>query len=278
MVDKDTAATFVHVTMIGAPNVRDTRPVSSDPPMLNLFAKALLRLSKHIDLPHRWSWRIGILDELAFWDGHIARSYRSVNGMALSEEGRFRTDPGTPLQEELQTLVAHVEDPVVKILDVGSGPLTRVGKTIPGKLVELTATDPLAQAYMRLCRKHGVTPLVPPLKYDAEELTLHFPPETFHLACANNCLDHAYDPPKAISGMVELVKPGCHVYLRHEVNVADGAGFVGMHQWNFHMAPNGDFLISDRKREVNMCDLLRGRAEVNSRIENGFIINIIRKR
>ncbi|MCW5899075.1 MAG: methyltransferase domain-containing protein [Flavobacteriales bacterium] len=246
--------------------------------MTDLLTKALLRFSKHVPLPHRWSWRIGMRDELAFWDRYIAANYAPVKGQAPTEEGRFRTDPAAPLQDTFCALLAHVREEKVQILDVGSGPLSRVGKTMPGKHISLIATDPLAEAYMRLCRKHGVVPPVPPIACDAEELDKHFAPDSFHLAHANNCLDHAYDPVKAIRNMLGLVKPGCHVYLRHEVNVATGADFVGMHQWNFRLGPRGEFLVSDRDTTVDMDELLRAEAEITSHVEGMFVVNIFRKR
>ncbi len=244
--------------------------------MITLLDKVLLRATRYLPLSHRRKWLIGMRDEVDFWDRHIGTNYTLVNGLAASEEGRVRSDPATPVQPDYLELLMPCADSPIRILDVGSGPFSRVGRTIPGRQVELVAVDPLADKYAELCRKHGVTPPVPPVQLAGEQLTTLFPHDHFHFAHANNCLDHAFDPVRAIEEMVAVVKPGCHVYLRHELNVADTSDWIGLHQWNFRLRDD-HFLVCDRRTEVSMAERLAGRATVVSRMEGRFLVNVIRK-
>lgn len=252
--------------------------------MADLATRALLAATRWIPLPHKMKWRIGMRDEIAFWDHHMATNYRSDNPGGLSEEARFRLDPAAPLQPEFVALVAHCTNDPIRILDVGCGPFSRMGKTMPGRRMELVAVDPLADLYAELHRKYHLTPAVAPLRGDGEELASMFPAEHFDLIHANNCLDHSYDPVKALGAMFTLLKPGCTIYLRHELNAAEGANYMGLHQWNFHPV-DGRFWITDRSKNVNVCvdDMLAGKADLSLSIEPrpgsvDRMVNIIRKR
>lgn len=243
--------------------------------MLSFQNKLLLFASKYLPLPHKMKWHIGLKDEVAFWDGFIASNYAPVNGVAPTVEGRTRCDPNSPLNPELKALVAHCTGPVLRILDVGSGPLTRVGKTVEGKRIDLVCVDPLADIYAALCRKHGVHVPVAVRKGEAENLGNLFEPASFDLIHANNCLDHAYDPVNAIQIIVDLLKPGCAFYLRHEANVADTAGYMGLHQWNFRLSGE-DFIIAGRTGTgTNMNSLLKAKASIRSQMEGKFLVSII---
>ncbi|MCB9170917.1 MAG: class I SAM-dependent methyltransferase [Flavobacteriales bacterium] len=245
--------------------------------MKRTLRSSLLRLTKYLSLPHKVKWKVGALDEIAFWDDHIAKYYASTDGVPKDANARFRVDPSAPLQKELADLLTDVRDPVVRLLDVGAGPFSRMGKTLAGHTVELTAVDPLTTAYARLYEKHNVFPPVRPMEGRGEDLRSLFPADHFHLAHANNCLDHGYDPIRSVQQMVEVVRPGGHVYLRHEVNVAQGAGYMGMHQWNFHLDDQGNFTISDKHRSVDMVRLLGPDVTVTSRTEGLFLITVIHK-
>jgi SAM-dependent methyltransferase len=140
----------------------------------------------------------------------------------------------------------------VHILDVGAGPLTYLGKKYEGKHVNITAVDPLSDEYDRILDKYQIQPLVRTQKLAAEDLTKRFPSGTFDLVFARNCIDHAYNPKRAILQMIEVVKSGRYVLLEHRPNEAENENYSGLHQWNFSLSTNGDFLISSKFEKVNM--------------------------
>ena len=133
---------------------------------------------------------------------------------------------------------------MIRILDVGSGPLTRIGSHWPGHEVQITATDPLAEHYNKLLKNLEIPQRVPVTFAHGEKLLETFAPNSLTWPMPSNSLDHSYDPLKAIEQMLAVVKPDCHVYLWHFSNAAKHECYQGLHQWNFEMAKN-DFVISD---------------------------------
>lgn len=105
-----------------------------------------------------------------------------------------------------------------------------------------------------------------------------FEPGSFDLVHANNCLDHSYDPIKAIQEMFTVLKPGGYMYLRHEINVAQVADYVGLHQWNFRPEGN-EFWITNKDKSVNesIDRLLKGKADLTLKAGDGWMINVIHK-
>jgi ubiquinone/menaquinone biosynthesis C-methylase UbiE len=159
-------------------------------------------------------------------------------------------DPSSNLQNDLYELLPKETD--VHILDVGAGPLTLLGKKCRGKNVTITAVDTLANEYNMLLEKYQISPLVRTLEMDAEHLSENFKINTFDLVCAINSIDHVYDPEEAILQMLYIVKNGSYVFLRHTANEAKQRNYTGLHQWNFSMSRDGDFIISSKTKKINM--------------------------
>ena len=143
--------------------------------------------------------------------------------------------------------------------------------------MDVTAVDPLADAYNELLDKYKIAPPVRTQGVAAEELTLHFPPDSFDLSFARNCLDHSYDPFLAIQQMLLVTKRGGRVVLFHEVNEGANELYRGLHQWNFSQR-NGEFLISAPARDtVNVSKELGTSAQVAASLEDGWLLVVIQK-
>jgi SAM-dependent methyltransferase len=191
-------------------------------------------------------WKAEIESELGFWD-----SYFRTKGLQWADTYGVRFDPDLPLQSRPTALIPRSLTEV-HILDVGAGPLTYLGKKCAGKQLCITAVDPLADEYDRILDKYQVQPLIRTKRLVAEDLTKEFPSNTFDLVFARNCIDHAYNPERAILQMIEVVKKGSYVLLEHRANEADNENYQGLHQWNFSISTNGDFWISSKSKELNM--------------------------
>lgn len=193
-----------------------------------------------------------------------------------------RFDPSTPLQHWAQELLAAPPGATVRLLDVGAGPVTQLGKVWPGRTVLITATDPLANEYNDLLDQARIIPPVRTRLGHGETLSQQFHPNTFDFVCAINALDHSYDPLLVIQGMVDVAKPGSWVKLIHFVNEAEAAGYTGLHQWNFALE-DGEFIVWNQRERVRARDRLQRVAEIRcelspGRVENGVIQVSIRKR
>jgi len=211
-------------------------------------------------------WGGGLKNEVDFWD-----DYFRTKGLQWPESYSMRLDPEAPLQPRPAALLPDRAE--VHILDVGAGPLTHLGKVHAGKSLRITAVDPLADQYDRILKKYNVVPPIRTQKLAAEKLVKWFKPASFDLVFARNCIDHSYNPEHAILQMISVAKPGGYVLLEHFPNEAENEAYAGLHQWNFSMSSDGDFVIGSKDREaVNMtrkhaatsrieCELVKEDAE-----------------
>src|SRR5688572_20370692 len=112
-------------------------------------------------------WKSGLEEENDFWTNALADPERRWD----INEYRERTNPNFELQPELRALIPARDGATVRILDVGAGPLTRVGKQWAARKIEITATDPLAEKYTALTQRLRVPVLVPVQEMAAERHT-----------------------------------------------------------------------------------------------------------
>ncbi len=196
-----------------------------------------------IPMSHQQQWQAGIKSELRFWDDYF-------HAPEWQADLHNRLDPELPLQAKFLPLLPAYDE--VRILDVGAGPLTSIGKKCPGKQLLISAIDPLAMGYTRLLDKYHLQPLIPTEKGEAENLTGAFAANSFDLVIAQNSLDHSYNPVAAIQEMLAVTRPGGYLYLEHFFNVAESLQYSGMHQWNFSLSAQGDFLIQSKNSQTNI--------------------------
>jgi SAM-dependent methyltransferase len=205
----------------------------------------------------REQWSRGIEFELSFW-----RSWIETKGLSWPGDYAFRTNPGAELQWEIAGHLRGFGGGQLKILDVGAGPMTAVGKKFRGTPVDLTAVDALADAYDQLPFPPGL-PLVRTQKCDSELLSEQFSPDSFDVVFARNTLDHGYDPVLAITEMIKVAKPGGLIVTEHHANEATAEKWQGFHQWNFRVV-DSDFKIADRETTISVSEVISGLASIIS--------------
>jgi SAM-dependent methyltransferase len=224
-------------------------------------------------------WRMGVLktgwtsslaDELNFWEKALKDQGKGWN----QQEFRERTDPDLPLQEELKTLIHAPEGTVVRIIDVGAGPLTRVGRIWKERRVEIVPVDALAEQYASLLARLSITSPVKTIAGHGEDLLANFSENQFDLAYSSNALDHSYDPLRAIRQMLAVVKPSCYVYLWHFANAGLQEGYHGLHQWNFDIR-KGEFMIGGRDKTYSLSSEFAQQAEVQCEILHAFNTKVV---
>ena len=216
-------------------------------------------------------------DELSFWE----QALTDPEGKWLASEFNERTNSTLELQPYLQELIPAPVGARVRILDVGAGPLTRLGKQWKGRSLEIVPLDPLAEQYDKLLDGRHIVPPVRTIYGLAENLTSLFPESSFDLAYASNSLDHSRNPVQAIEQMVQVVKPGAYVYLWHFANVGVVELYGGLHQWNFDIV-NDEFVISDGRERLCLREAISGvesiTCEIKREFDNRVVVAKIRKR
>lgn len=205
-------------------------------------------------------WDNALPKELQFWE-HALRDRQ----LHLTE-WKHCLDPNLPLQEDLKRLIPAAPGSVVQILDVGSGPLTYVGKRWADRDVQIVAADPLADQYNAILDRLSIRPLIRPVLAQGEKLLDRFDSDSFDLAYARNSLDHTYNPLSVIISMVAVVKPQRCVYLWHVANEGVRERYTGLHQWNLDIR-HGEFIIDNGRKVQSVNEALSGTAEISCRFE-----------
>jgi SAM-dependent methyltransferase len=199
------------------------------------------------------AWKSALAGEVRFWERTI-KNWQQLTA---------RFDPDQPLIEPLAELVPAMaaEGSTVKVIDVGAGLITCVGKKLPGYTVENSACDALGDEYRGILERAGVVPPVWTQQCDSEKLSAKFGEGTFDLAYARNTIDHSYDPMLAIREMVKIVKPGGAVMLEHAPDEAEDENYLGLHQWNLR-CENGRFIVWRRDTRLDVGTQLADTATV----------------
>ncbi|MGZ4675044.1 MAG: class I SAM-dependent methyltransferase [Acidimicrobiia bacterium] len=212
--------------------------------------------SSGADQPADVAWQAAIDGEVDFW-----RRYLATKGERYPGSYDERVDPDLELQPDIAALVHSPEGATVKLLDVGAGPLTFLGRRSDRWTLELTAVDALGDQYRALLDEAGLTPPVYTQACESEKLTELLPVDTFDVVAARNTLDHSYDPVRAITEMLACAKPGGALYLVHHRNEAEREGYRGMHQWNFE-AGDSSLVVWRPGTRTDLGAELAGRAVV----------------
>jgi SAM-dependent methyltransferase len=215
----------------------------------------------HMSSGRRLVWRARLGTEVDFWRAWLTGAPGTEQ---WASDRAARLNPDTEVADPLlRTALAETAAEEITILDVGAGPLTKVGYRYPGKRLSIVAVDPLADEYEQLIREARLDPPVRTIRVAGEELVERFGPRRFDIAYATNALDHSADPLTIISNMVTVVRGGGVVLLRHKRNEGESARYGGLHQWNFDVV--GDRLrLWNSATDVDVGEALAGRAKTRA--------------
>jgi SAM-dependent methyltransferase len=197
-------------------------------------------------------WGEGVDEEISFW-----RDWISTKGSSWPEDYTFRVNPNSQIQ--FGNLVDEFINP--RILDVGAGPMTCLGKIHNGKRVNIIAIDALAHLYNDLPFEKG-TPLLKTIQCKTENILENFEPESFEICHARNTLDHSEDPLACLKQMIDVTKINGYILTRHHANEGAKANWHGMHQWNFNIDKNSLNISNSSGESVSVTDALGDKVQV----------------
>jgi hypothetical protein len=232
-----------------------------------MLGQTRIKLLRRVGLWKGDDWNSSLPTEVQHAEKVFKGEWRKIDPAAW----RDARDPNLELHEELKALIPAPAGSVVRILDVGSGPLTQVGRRWDGRQLELVAVDPLAEQYNALMHKYSIVPPVPVTFAHGEKLLEKFAPDSFDLVHASNSLDHTYDPVATIGQMLAVVKPHHWVYLWHVANEGLREHYQGLHQWNFDIHGN-DFIVNDGRQTHSITAAYKAKAEMTCefRVQHGL--------
>jgi len=201
-------------------------------------------------------WADNLPRERHFWRGVISGRNPSHSENFTKRAAGQRPFPAI-LHEHLAGLTS------ARILDVGAGPATDIGRQGMPDNVEVVAVDPLAGFYNQILEENGVLPWLKTIQGEAEllqELNLG----RFDVVYSRNALDHAYDPAKAIVSMLSVLQPSGVIILIGNVNEGERQNYSGLHQWNFLPQADGDLAIWRPDSRISLRSHLGDTATVNA--------------
>ncbi|QDI82174.1 class I SAM-dependent methyltransferase [Methylorubrum populi] len=196
-------------------------------------------------------WKNGVQSEQAFWT-----RWFETQGLEWPADFKERQ-----IDRDVPSWLSTLFPPgrgEVSILDVGSGPLPKIGNKHPNRPVRVLAADPLAHFYNELVSQHlpQGTP-IPVIFSFAEDLSCRFEPESFDLINCTNALDHSVAPMWALLEMTLILKKNGKIILSHRRNEATVENYEGFHQWNFDISNENDNLIFwNESNTINVNSIL----------------------
>jgi SAM-dependent methyltransferase len=197
-------------------------------------------------------WHDNLDEEVGFW-----RRWLTEDEFRETREQRF--EHTRSLNPWYLQLVGAKPGDKLRIIDVGSGPVSTIGRRAPNNEVELICADALGERYNALLDELGFKDLarIEPIK--GEDLTEHFGVGTFDIVNCANALDHFDNPAIAFRNMYDLCRPGGVFHLLSIENEGEREQYQGLHQWNLR-ADNDGVWLWNKHHNQNLLELVPGHA------------------
>lgn len=128
-----------------------------------------------------------------------------------------------PLIDDLLPFVGDKKE--LKIADIGSGPFSFIGSTLPGVKVEIYPSD--NQDFTNFWEIRNQKPFIPVEYQNMEKLT--YPDNLFDIVFCHNALDHTNNAKEATKEMIRVCKTSGWVVIICSLNQLD-TGYL--HKWN----------------------------------------------
>lgn len=182
-----------------------------------------------------------ISNELGFW-----------KSMVFDKNKPPTVDPVKVFDETYNVLEQYLPNILkrksVRILDIGSGPISVFNKLISPN-VQVYAIDPLAHEYIQL----NISDVcVRPINIKAEMIGEIFPDMFFDIVWASNSLDHAMSPHFIVQQIDKVLKNDGVFCCQTNLREANRMKYHGLHQFNIVLTPTS-FI-----EENTQCNLLAG--------------------
>ena len=167
----------------------------------------------------------------------------------------------------------------VTIAEIGSGMFCTIGSLWKTAKVKIYPSDALANEFNQILKEANVTPLIPVVKEDMENLS--YSNNFFDIVHCVNALDHTVNPLKAVGEMYRICKPGGYISLRHFVNVGESERYSGLHMWNINLDAQSNCVIWNPDKKFLLSDYFEGfksakKREMDYETED-LIVSILQK-
>jgi len=200
-----------------------------------------------VSFKKRFLYQINLSTEIAWWTIHLIPWARHPwMKDAINPQTRATCFP----QRLLPYIEKHKQkDGLLKVIDVGSGPLTPLAGGVEQKLIDLVALDPLATVYAFLFNLYRINFPVKPISCYAEDLLEFCTPESIDIVYSRNALDHVRDAELCIKNICAVLKKNGLFSFQGFAKEGSKQNWRGLHKHDFTIE-EGDLIWSNQHGDV----------------------------
>jgi hypothetical protein len=214
------------------------------------------------------STKAWLVEQEAYWSQWVAS--RGLDRPEDFQERLQVREIGDKFKELVNPAVADASWHYVRILDAAAGPMTILGSTWAGKMLDLRACDALAPRFDRMLRRHGVVPPVRTVFAELEHLSAVFGSDAFDLVVIREAIDRTMDPVAAVKDALEVTRPNGTVWLGGKVHRGLAYQYEGARAWNVDLW-DGYPIIWNARAMHNLTALFRNQAVVASKSSGDWV-------
>lgn len=187
--------------------------------------------------------------EITFWEGYLPNNMREL----LNRENLEKVVP--------KYLVKYINDNIenngdrLKILEVGSGPVSHLALIADKNMCDVIAVDPLAEYYQEIMNKINLSWPIKPIKGESEKLDCLFEKNYFDIIYTSNAIDHVVNPKKSLEKMVKVLKKGGIIMVEGYINEGSIECWRGLHKYDMFLQ---DRSLYCRKKNGRVFDMKNG--------------------
>lgn len=175
--------------------------------------------------------------EIFFWEQAYYKYHVSGDHPTWWDETLTRNRYSEDMRMVLDILINKFNKNL-RLIDVGSGPVTSFFDKLDITSWEIVTVDPLAKLYNKLNKNYDVRYSIKCTEGVGEQVDKLFNPDSFHLVLSQNALDHCTSPPKFINNLVHICKPGGIIYLSGFIREGSSANWLGLHKHDLYVMGN----------------------------------------
>ena len=184
------------------------------------------------------AWERWLEAEMTYW--HLAFVSDEPWAAQLRDEFRALCDPRRDVDPSVAQLLGEIGGN--RVLEIGAGPLSRVGYVMDGEPVRLTSIDSMALYHQRLLDHHGFVAPQRSVQMDPERLRQGMPDQVFDLVVLREALHRCWNPAQALGCAFDMLRPGGRLLISGQENIGATTGYFAFHQWNL-TAEDDDLIV-----------------------------------
>ena len=217
-------------------------------------------ISIYLKYIYRWllakiTKKVNLSSEAWFWERFYYYTI-SVSGNLINwgDSKKTKDRYSIEMKKLLEILIEEFNEEI-KLIDVGSGPITSFFSYLDINAWNIVTVDPLAKLYNYLNKKYEINYPLECTEGMGENLDNLFNKESFHLVLSRNAIDHAVSPHKFINNLFHILKPKGYLYLAGFINEGKKQNYTGLHQHNLYI--ENDCLIWTNKDNFINLNLIK---------------------